>query len=362
MNAPLHTTIQVDRATYIGGGDAAPILGVSPYKSILDVFLLKLGLKKEEFTKSQIRAMTRGKREEPRIVDDLIEDYGVKVVRRSMPGAPNRYVDPEHDFLAAEIDFEFEVTAELLRQFELPEGQEDRMFDLVGTVQNGEVKTVHHWASDKFGEEGTDEVPVEYYTQAQHGMMVSQRQLTMFVVRDGFTSTIYWVLRDDHGIEGMRAQEVAFWNDFLLTRTAPEARTLPDVYELFRRVPPKRVEVSTEIADAVHELAEQRDAARVAETKAEDLKFRIGVAALGEGAIRFNKEGKVEPTGEPAAACHVVQVDGQPLLEIVFQSQMRLDGSKVKKEFPDVAEQCQKPLSFYKFQKPKKPKSPRSKK
>lgn len=45
----LKTIGQADRATYIGGSDAAAILGISPWKTALDVFLDKTqGIEKDD--------------------------------------------------------------------------------------------------------------------------------------------------------------------------------------------------------------------------------------------------------------------------------------------------------------------------
>src|SRR5690606_30850851 len=147
-----------------------------------------------------------GKLLEPVALQMAIEDYGLKVTKRSSEEKPNRYTDPEHDFLRAEVDFEFEVTPELADHVadHMPT-LADHVRALVGTVQNGEVRSVHAYTDAKFGGEGPEDTPIEYAAQAVHGLMVPGRQLTLFVVVVGADNlSLYFVRRDEDPIRGMR--------------------------------------------------------------------------------------------------------------------------------------------------------------
>lgn len=356
MNAPIPFPVQSDRRTYLGGSDCAAILGVSPWATPLDVFLEKTGQKVKTVDLAREKLFRRGKRLEPVVVDMLIEDEGVKVTKRSTPAAPNRYLDAEHDFLAAEIDFEWEVTPEVADKYDLPE-------HLVGTIQNGEVKTVHPFAAaGKFGDESTDEIPIEYGAQAAHGLMVTRRELTMFAVLTGADNlTLYFFHRDADTERGIRAKELAFWAR-VQRREAPAPHDLPDIYQLFGIVPAIRVEASIEIGDLVHQLNDLRAAERVAAQGQEEVKFRIGEFMLGKDAIVLTERGRAEPGQAPKLEKHILTLDGVTVLEVGLKSQARLDGDKVKKDFPEVAEKCVKTISFYVFAKPPEPKAPRRKK
>lgn len=353
MNAPT----AIDRKQFIGGSDAAAILGVSPWTTRLDLYLIKTGQRAEVVDPAREKLFRRGKRLEPVVVDMLVDEYAVKVTQRSTPAQPNRYVDPEQRMLAAEIDFEWEVTPAIAARFDLPK-------DLVGTIQNGEVKTVHPFASAKFGDAETDEVPIEYAAQAMHGLMVTGRQVCMFAVMVGADNlTVYFIRRDEATITGMRAQELTFWHHHIEGGVEPEPVNLPDVLELLRRRE-KAIRVEGDLAtiEAWQEFIEVRDTVRAGEERIEDLKFQIGKFMLGEDAIVRPvgpKGGKkpVEPTPAAKPSPHELTVDGTAVLEILLQKQSRIDNDALREKYPAEAAECSKSLSFFKFQSPKKGKS-----
>ena len=70
MNAPIAVG-QLDRSTYLGGSDVAAILGISPWRTPLDVYLDKIQPRKEETDPSRLKVLNRGKRMEPYVIDLL---------------------------------------------------------------------------------------------------------------------------------------------------------------------------------------------------------------------------------------------------------------------------------------------------
>lgn len=339
MNAPAE--LSIDRRTFIGGSDAAAIFGVSPWATRLDIYLRKRGEMPAtggEPDAKREKILRRGKRLEPIVIDMLIEEHGIKVTKRSTPQSPNRYADPEHPFMAAEIDFEWEVTAETVAHF----AEEGYEIDpaLIGTVQNGEVKTVHPFASKKYGEEGTDEIPIEYAAQCAHGQMVSGKQLTMVVVLVGADNLlVYWMRRDDELIREMRARELAFWNDNVLRGVPPAPYGLKDIYHLFGRKTASSIEASAAVADAVQELIRLSNVKATAEHGIEEVKFRIGTFMLGAE--------EMEKPSKPGV--HALTVAGQPILTVALQSATRIDQKALKERYPDIAADCTKSTSHFVF-------------
>lgn len=348
MNAP---TV-LDRKRFIGGSDAAAILGVSPWHTRLDLFLIKTGQKAEVTDPAREKLFRRGKRLEPIVVDMLIDEYGVKVTKRSTPEKPNRYADAAVPYLAAEIDFEWEATAADTERMGLNFSD---AADLIGTIQNGEVKTVHPFASAKFGEEA-DEIPVEYAAQAMHGLMVTGRQVCMFAVMFGADNLLlYWIHRDDETIAGMRAQEIAFWNDHVLAGVHPEPVNLPDVLELFdRKTIAARITATPQIAELVPLLHQARDAAKAAVERTNEIRYEIGKFIVGEDNVSLDNDGKIVPGPDVKPGEHHLLFEGETILRLVKQTQSRLDGDAVKEKHPEIVPECSKQISFFKFSKPKK--------
>lgn len=358
MNAPLKTAIAIavgqalDRTKFIGGSDAAAILKLSPRDTPLDIYLYKTGQKVKVFTPQQQRAMKRGKRREPEVIEDLIALHGIKVTKRSPPENPNRYFDPEHAFLSAEVDFEWEVSAADADRFNLDHA-------LIGTIQNGEVKTSHPFvASKQFGEEETDEIPVEYYTQGMHGLMVTGRQITMVVVGvDSNDPLIYWVKRDDETVAGMREQLVTFWNQHVLAGVPPKPVHFDDVQQLLRRDVSTEIEIPDDVLKLVFELEGLKDQAKAAEEGIEEKKFEIGKFVLGDTAIEFDPKKRKVVTG-PAAkpGKHILKSGGAQVLSIGFQSQNRIDNDALRAKHPEVVAECSKTVEFFKFDSPRRKK------
>ncbi len=184
----------IKRQKYIGGSDVAAILGVSPYKNAVDLWLDKITPPREDGRNWQAKA--RGTRMEPYIVDMIREEHGITATRRG-----ERYIDKELPFLASEIDFEY--------------------IDGAGVVQNGEIKTVHPFKKKEWGEELTDSLPLHYVAQVQHGLGVTGRQVCKVFALIGDELKPYVVERDDELIEAMRARCSTFWNDYVIPKVQP---------------------------------------------------------------------------------------------------------------------------------------------
>lgn len=203
MNAPIAVG-QLDRQTYIGSSDTAAILGISPWKTPLDVYLDKVQPRVEITDPDKLRVLNRGKRMEPYVIDLLAEETGLEIVRRG-----ERYIDTEYNFLAAEIDAE------------------------AASGENIEIKTVSPFKAKEWGEQQSDEIPVHYAAQAMHAMMITGRALCIFGVLIGADDfRIYRIERDDVTIAAIRAKEIAFWKR-VQDRNPPDPSTVSDVFRLF---------------------------------------------------------------------------------------------------------------------------------
>lgn len=344
MNAPAE--LPVDRRTFLGGSDAAAVFGVSQWSTPLDIYLRKRGEMPEtgrDADPMRERIFKRGKRLEPVVLEMAAEEWNLKVTKASTPAAQNRYVDPEHGFLACEVDFEWLVTNEIADALGLPD-------ELVGTIQNGEIKTVHPFAAGKFGEDESDEVPIEYAAQAMHGLMITGREVCLFAVLVGADNlSRYLVRRDEETIAAMREKEVAFWVHHVEAGVPPAPLNIPDVYHLFRRDIGTQIQATAEMLDLVEKLKYAKATVKGGEDAIEDLQFKIGFAMLGEKAVQQDPKGKIKPTDETPPGHHILKAGSKDLLTIRFQSQTRIDSDAVRVKYPEVAEVCSKTSKFFTF-------------
>ena len=330
---------QERRQKYLGGSDVAAVLGLSPWRTPGDVYRAKKGLNPViPMDPARERILRRGRLMEPVVVEMLIAEHGVKVTKRSSPERRNQHVDPDCEFLGAEIDFEWEVTPEMVAKFP---AQIDPA--LIGTTQNGEVKTAHPFvAMRKFGEEGTDEIPIEYAAQAMHGLSVSGRQLTLFPVLVGSDNLIlYWVKRAEDVIRDHRDRLIRFWLDNVLAGVPPFPLDLTDVYKLIPRDAARSIEATPEVLALVRSLRFLKDRAAATEEGIGALQFEIGCFLLGAKEMEEPKKGDRGKV--------VVTSRGEKILWVAYQEQNRIDAEMLRLKHPEAAAECATVSKFYTF-------------
>lgn len=290
MNAPLTNAGQMDRTKYLGGSDVAGILGISPWKTQLDVYLDKVQPRVREYDPDRERLFSRGKRMEPYVIDLLQEETGLQIVRRGQ-----RYIDPELPFVAAEIDAEAE------------------------TGENIEIKTSSPFKSREWGEEQTDEIPVYYTAQAMHGMMVTGAPVCVFGVLIGADDfRVYRIERDEETIAGIRAKEIEFWQR-VMRKDAPEPTTVQDVFTLYGKNDSGAAIAANEAIEAdVLSLKNYN----------EDLKRLSKLATACEDRIKLYM-------GDAST----LTMHGSPVVTWKAQSAMRLDQKALAREQEQILEQ-----------------------
>lgn len=257
MNAPDQHVAAVDRRKFIGGSDAAAILGISPWRSPYQVWQDKTTPAMPEITDpGRLAVLNRGKRMEPYVLDLLQEETGLIVVRRN-----SRYIDPELPFLACEVDGESEAG------------------------ENIEIKTVSPFKAKEWGEEKTDAIPVHYTAQAMHGLMITGRAVCIFgVLIGGDDFRVYRVERDDETIAALREKEIRFWREHVEALVPPPPASHADIAAMFQRDSGGVVAADNDTARAVFELRALKAEAKEIASRTEAVELAIK-KAMGEAAV-----------------------------------------------------------------------------
>jgi putative phage-type endonuclease len=246
----------MNRLGFIGGSDVAAILGVSPWKTPHELWLQKTGrAPREEVTPEQQKRFDRGHRLEPVVLQMLIdrlqdEGHEVELLRTN-----ERYIDAEYPFMACEIDFEL-------------------MLD--GEHVNGDCKTVHPFSAKKWGEEGTDEVPIDYAAQFMHGLGITGRKRCIIATLIGMDDLlIYFVERDEETIAAIRARVVEYWNECVLADVPPDPIDFDDCKAIYAKSNGGTIEATSEIRDAVFNLIDVKAKIKNLEATEEELSYHI---------------------------------------------------------------------------------------
>lgn len=193
------------RRNSIGGSDAAAACGMSPWKSQLELFCDKMGMIPDKETNESMR---RGTYLEEYVAQRFTEETGKKVIRSNF-----MYCHDDFPCLTANID---------------------RM--IVGERAGLECKTMNDYSSNDYDFE-SGEIPVQYYCQCQHYMMVMGWEYMYIAFSSNFKFSWLKIDRNDEFIKDMRQKELDFWYNFVIKKIRPEAdgsesamKTLEDLY------------------------------------------------------------------------------------------------------------------------------------
>lgn len=288
MNAQLKPVLSPDRG-YIGGGNVAGILGLSPYKSPLEEFLAITG-QADHITAEREAFFERRKGLEPWATKVFADRTGLTIAANN-----ERYTDPEFDYIKAEIDFE--TTA----------------------GENGEIKTVHPLAARDWGDSDSDVLPIYVTAQAMHGLMVTGRKACWVQALIGFDDDrVYRIERDNETIAAIREQEINFWNNNVLRMRNPEPRTVEDLKRLFPRDIGTGVEANAALLEDYNNLVQLKLETKNQEREIESIELRIKLALRDASALT---------------------VDGKALLTWKAQESRRFDQKAFAESHPDLFEQ-----------------------
>lgn len=225
------------RRTGIGGSDAGAIIGVSPWASRLSVYEEKRGLAPEREAPSE--RMLWGTRLEGAIIAGYEEDTGLRFVR----GGRRFRRHPQMPWVIGHPDAE----------------ADDRLL---------EVKTAAI-LDERWGEDGSAEIPPHYYAQVQHYMVLRDKALTDVVVLVGGREMHrYSIPRDEPFIAALMEEESRFWYEHVAVGIPPAPDGSESAGEALRRMFPRALPETIPASPAMTETAlawldarEARDAA-----------------------------------------------------------------------------------------------------
>lgn len=233
-----------ERRTGIGGSDIAPLLGLSRWKTPLQLYMEKCGEADEQ---PDTPAMWFGRNMEP-------------VIRARYELETGHQVEPsvfchhaEHNFMLAHLD----------GIATLP-GGERRVL---------EIKTARHGGD--WGEEGSADIPQEYALQVQHYLFVTgMRTADVAVLIAGSDFRIYHVPADAELQSMILEAASAFWRR-VQSGNPPPPMTSDDCLSLWR-IPQRQTAEATgqALADAA-ELANVKRRIGELETRKEELETAI---------------------------------------------------------------------------------------
>ncbi len=236
-----------ERRTGIGGSDIAALLGLSPYKTQVELWLDKTGRAPDiEPDADQVERMHWGN-----VLEDVIARHaaalrGVKIQRINTV-----LRHPAYPAALANIDRAI-----------VTEGSRARWDDSAGRVLGAdrvlEVKTAHALAqqSADWGEPGTDEVPQHYWLQCQWYLAITGLPFADLAVLFGGQKFCEYTIPADKGLQDdLLAQAQGWWQRHVVEDMPPDPTTEADARALWRahKAGAEKI-VDVDVAQAVAEL------------------------------------------------------------------------------------------------------------
>lgn len=259
------------RRAGLGGSDIAALLGISPWRSPLDLYLDKTGAGADDRADSE--PMYWGRRLEDLVAHEWQERTGRKVQRVT---AMMRH--PDKPWMLANIDRAVVVDGSRARI--------DGAGCLRGAAGILECKTASAYAAaDWRGPDGSDVLPVYYAAQCMWYLAVTGLHVCeVAVLIGGQQYAMRRVERDDDTIRGLIDRADEFWRGHVLAGVPPEPRDAADALKLWRRDTGelRPIDDNTSVLVALNELRTLRGQAKDMDARIDaledELKLAIGPA------------------------------------------------------------------------------------
>ena len=249
----------------IGGSDIAAVLGLSPFKTPLELWAEKVG--HPGALEPQGLHLRFGQHLEPFVASEYDRVTGLHT---SEVGSP--IFHPKHGFMFASID----------RLVTRGPGVEAFVNGRVVTDRLLECKTSGVFSRGEWGAEGTDQVPTAYLLQCAWYMAVSGCSQADIAVLIGNSDFRVFTVKRDMRLEGLMLEQAQrFWYDHILSCEPPPPQTAQDALILFPRDEKGlKLEADEETLEMLERYESASDEASQISAEAEDLRAQL-MARMG---------------------------------------------------------------------------------
>jgi len=298
-----------DRTKYLGGSDIGAILGLSPYKTPVDVWLEKTGKHSHQIDNLPIRFGT--------FAESFVASEYARATGSILREYPQAITHPHHPYLQGHID-----------RFVSPDPCL-ALFNENGSCTAShllECKTASPYTQSQWGEAGSDEVPMSYLAQCHWYLcMTGLERCDLAVLFGNSDFRIYQIDRDEALESALLEAALTFWQDHVLKDIPPEAKTISDYQKLFAKEVPGKTLEATEQTMLLIEAAKQMNTE--IDTKEQELEqIKKSLMDQMQEAQELTYQGKVLATWKKPKAS------------------FRFDSKRFEIEHPELYPQFQTPI------------------
>lgn len=281
MNAPDRNAFLAARRSGLGGSDAGAVLGLNPHRSAVDVYLNKLSLVADE---EMSEAAYWGIVLEDVVAKEYARRSGAKVQRIN-----HMLRHPQKPWMIANLD-----------RVVVTPGSVARIKDEVLLGADGllECKTASAYKSTAWGDEETDDLPVEYAAQCMWYMAVTGRDWCDLAVLIGGQRYLYKrIERDESTIDGMVERLNEFWFKNVLSRVPPPAQSAEDAYKLHPKDDGSVIQANQRTVELLSRARELKTQIKALELELEGDKKKAVLGVAGEVKVWMGGAATIELNG-----------------------------------------------------------------
>jgi putative phage-type endonuclease len=306
----INQDFSVDRSKYIGGSDIGAILGLSRFRSPLEVWMEKTGKETKRFDSLPLRFGS--------FAEEFVATEYARATSFELIHDESIYLHPEYAFMSAHID-----------RFVLEDGSASSNSTSSSTPTPArilECKTANPFSSGDWGEVGSDEVPMSYLCQCIWYMAITNiNKVDLAVLFGNSDFRIYEIARDLELERVILQKATAFWNEYVLKDIPPPVSSEQDCQTLFKNGDStKSVEAQAETLLLTKRLQLLNSEIDIREEEISSIKQNI-MNQMGE-AETLHYQGKVLATWKAP------------------KPSFRLDSKRLEKDLPEIASNYKIPV------------------
>ena len=227
----------------LGGSEIAGVLGYEAFSTAVEIWQDKISSQVEETIlrpDNNTAGMYWGKVLEEHIIDvyRLVKD--TRVTSKKANGDDlDQFYHPQYPWLIANVD------------------------GIAHTKEHGdiilEVKAWNFDVENVWGEDGTDNIPIQYVFQVQHYMNVLNMPMAHVVLKLGAQTRFFKIPRSNEMINGMHADLKHFWFENVQKKIPPDPSNLKDVSLIYNKSNDKEKEATIDQIEEVKNIRKLRN-------------------------------------------------------------------------------------------------------
>ena len=221
----------VDRTKYIGGSDIGAILGLSQFRTPLEVWMEKTGKQMKKIDSLPLRFGS--------FAEEFVASEYARATGCALTHDQSTFIHPKYSYMSAHID-----------RLVLGDGAQSLPTKIL------ECKTANPFAQSQWGEAGSDQVPMSYLCQCVWYMAITAIEKADLAVLFGNSDfRVYEITRDLELEELVIQRAQTFWGKNVLGDIPPPEVNEADCQSLFSKgVVGKSVQASRATLELTHRL------------------------------------------------------------------------------------------------------------